>query len=255
MLGVLKILVADRVAVLVDAVEAEVRVGAHRHPALTAILEADWLQKQTLSSLPELRWFTTIADRLVGADQRNIGEAAVLAWAKANGDAMAVLDDTEARKAADEFGVPKIGTLGLLVDSVNNGHLGRDMASQIADEWAASGARSPFRPGHFIGWADASDASRLTWGSAEAHRPPRLKPLRASGAVRPLEVLVNCGYLARPECVSGLTGRRRTEPAILDRQLVEARAGVVGVDVDDDRGDRVDFGEGLVDGLAKQFPY
>ncbi|HEY5852820.1 MAG TPA: hypothetical protein VIW24_01910 [Aldersonia sp.] len=149
----LKILVGVRTAVMTDVVEDEIRKGAHRHAALQAVLESDWLELRSLSSDEEMSWYLQFAERLVGSDQRNLGETSVLAWAKANGDACVVIDDSEARKIADEFGVPKIGTLGLLVDAVNDGHLSEHVASHIADEYSASGARVPFRVGGFIPWA------------------------------------------------------------------------------------------------------
>jgi predicted nucleic acid-binding protein len=135
-------------------VELEIREGMHQIPELQAILDADWLQRRTLTSTAELQWYQSFGQRLIGRNGRNRGETSVLAWAMANGDAEAVLDDAEARKLAREFGVPHRGTLRFIVDAVRDGHLGRQLASDLADEYLMSGARLPFRPGEFIMWAE-----------------------------------------------------------------------------------------------------
>lgn len=46
--------------------------------------------------------------------------------------------------------------LGLIIDAINDGHIGRSMGSKIADEFAGSGARVPFEPGGFISWAESA---------------------------------------------------------------------------------------------------
>lgn len=153
MLGILKILVDERTAVLTDVVEDEVRRGVAQLPALQAILDADWLVRHALSNSAEVRWYATFAQRLTGSG-RNHGEASVLAWAKANGNATAVLDDRVARNVADAFAIPKIGTLRLLVDAVNAGLMAVALASGIADELLASGGRYAFKEGGFRAWAE-----------------------------------------------------------------------------------------------------
>jgi predicted nucleic acid-binding protein len=52
-------------------------------------------------------------------------------------------DDLDARRVAREHGVPRTGTLGILVLCVQQGHLVRDQANALLAEMIALGYRSP----------------------------------------------------------------------------------------------------------------
>jgi predicted nucleic acid-binding protein len=96
-LGLLKAVVDGRAAVVPDVVAAELRAGAVRDSRIAAVLDEPWIQ------IRELTHFAHFSSLLVKRD-RNIGEAGVLALAKAT-DAMAIIDDGAARKAAADSNI------------------------------------------------------------------------------------------------------------------------------------------------------
>ena len=154
LLGVLKVLSANKVAIMTDVVELELRNGLHLVREISSVLEADWIERRRLTTPDELNYYQTFSKQLVGMNGRNRGEASVLAWASAHPGSEVVVDDSEARKLADDAGIPRRGTLRFLIDAINDGHLGRAIASDLADEILASGSRSPFKAGGFLNWAE-----------------------------------------------------------------------------------------------------
>ncbi|MFG2017620.1 hypothetical protein [Actinomadura geliboluensis] len=149
-LGCLRAVVGRRRAVIPDTVVRELRDGGHQHPHLRAVLAAPWIEQRDLTT--ELEEFATFSALLVGSDGRNVGEAGVLAYAKAHG-ATAIIDDGAARKAAKDHQVPHQGTLGLLCASVREGLLTLDLVSELADHLLEGDYRLPFAPGEFKLWA------------------------------------------------------------------------------------------------------
>jgi len=95
---------ADEVAVP-SAVVSEVFAGDDAPQALRQIDSAAWLRVE-----PDLPVPPEIAGWDLGP-----GETQVLAFAVANPGWEAVLDDLEARECARTFGVPKTGTLGIIL--------------------------------------------------------------------------------------------------------------------------------------------
>lgn len=81
-----------------DAVEAELREGVHLKSHLQQVLDAKWITTRQLASDQEIGSFAEFAARLV-VGTRNVGEAAVLAYAKVHG-ATAVIDDGAGRQPA-----------------------------------------------------------------------------------------------------------------------------------------------------------
>ncbi|MDU0291404.1 hypothetical protein [Saccharothrix longispora] len=67
--------------------------------------------------------------------------------------AVAVVDDSAARKAADRFGVEHVGTLGLLCESIRTGLLTVPLVAELADQLLEGEYRLPFRAGGFEKWA------------------------------------------------------------------------------------------------------
>jgi len=57
----------------------------------------------------------------IAAWRLGAGESAVLAQAVHNPNSLAVLDDREGRRCADQVGVPRIGTLGVIVLAKQSG--------------------------------------------------------------------------------------------------------------------------------------
>ncbi|WP_205787019.1 hypothetical protein [Specibacter cremeus] len=84
---------------------------------------------------------------------RNIGEAAVLAYAHVH-HSTAVLDDGVARRAAQEAAVSFQGTLGMLCQAIREGLLTVALVSDLADHLMETQYRLPFRPGDFARWAN-----------------------------------------------------------------------------------------------------
>jgi predicted nucleic acid-binding protein len=151
-LGMLRLVVGERTAVIPDTVVEELRRGVTgRRPHLQSVLDATWIEQRELISDNELREFAVFASLLVARD-RNRGEAGVLAYAKANG-ATAVIDDGPGRKAARDHGVPCRGTLGLLCDAIRDGHLTVSVVSTVIDHLLESEYRLPFKSGEFEPWA------------------------------------------------------------------------------------------------------
>ena len=104
-----------------------------------------------LRSEVELEHYTYFSS-LLTTKGRNRGEAGVLALAKAM-PATAVLDDAAARRAADNNGVERRGTLGLLIEAIHADLLTVKLVSALADDLLATEYRLPFRPGRFEAWA------------------------------------------------------------------------------------------------------
>jgi predicted nucleic acid-binding protein len=150
-LGILRLVVGERQAVIPDTVVAELQAGAASRPYLRLVLDASWIDQRDLTSDNELREFAWFASLLVAGDQ-NRGEAGVLAYAKANG-ALAVTDDGPGRKAAKNSGVHCRGTLGLLCDAIRDGHLTVELVSTVANHLIESEYRLPFKSGDFAPWA------------------------------------------------------------------------------------------------------
>lgn len=150
-LGVLKIVVGERRAILPEAVVTELEQGLSFHPRLQTALEADWIERRTIATDAEGRAFEWFSRRLVSGD-RNVGDADVLALAQAM-SARAVIDDRVACALAKKARVNLARTLNLLCQAIHSGLLTLDFVSDIADELIATEYRLPFGPGEFKAWA------------------------------------------------------------------------------------------------------
>ncbi|HWE91700.1 MAG TPA: hypothetical protein VG317_19720 [Pseudonocardiaceae bacterium] len=150
-LGILRLVVGERVAVIPDTVTDELNAGIPGRPHLRLVLDAPWIERRDLTTENELRHLGQFAKMLV-VNERNLGEAAVLAYAKANG-ATAIIDDRSARKVAQLHGVSCRGTLSLLCEAIHDGHLTISLVSTVADHLIESNYRLPFKPGGFERWA------------------------------------------------------------------------------------------------------
>lgn len=151
-LAVLRTVAGPRTVVTPDAVATELREGLHLKPHLQQVLDASWIVTRTLSNAEELQAFALFSGRLV-VGRRNVGEAAVLAYAKVHG-AIAVIDDGPGRKAARDAGIELRPTLALLCAAVREGLLTAKMISNLADHLLETEYRLPFQPGGFERWAN-----------------------------------------------------------------------------------------------------
>ncbi|MFW6638546.1 hypothetical protein ACOALZ_00735 [Nocardiopsis algeriensis] len=155
-LGVLRSVAGARKVVVPDAVEYELRRGESTRPHLQQVLGTEWISRSALDTPSENAAFAHFSAFLVSGG-RNIGEAAVLAYAQVHG-ATAVIDDGAARRAAKEAKVRYTGTLGLLCEAVRAGFLTLAMVSSVADHLMETEYRLPFGPGEFEKWAQENGA-------------------------------------------------------------------------------------------------
>lgn len=150
-LGILRLVVGERSAVIPDTVVDELRAGVQGRAHLQLVLDSSWIEHHVLMSDDELGEFTRFASLLV-AKGRNLGEGGVLAYAKANG-AIAIIDDGPARRIARDNDVAHKGTLGLLGEALREKFLTIDLVSAVADHLLEGEYRLPFETGGFAKWA------------------------------------------------------------------------------------------------------
>ncbi|MEU6023573.1 hypothetical protein [Micromonospora sp. NPDC047134] len=140
-LDVLQDLLIDADCWTTQVVMEELREGAADHPELLATCEVTWLDKAQLDTLPEIRCFATWAGRL-GAEERNLGEASVLAAAEVR-QGIAITDDRQATKVARTYGAKVHGTIWLLAAACRTGKQTETAAGNLIDALRATGARLP----------------------------------------------------------------------------------------------------------------
>ena len=150
-LGVLKVVVGKRRAIIPEAVVTELSEGLHLNPRIQMVLEADWIERRAIATTTEAEAYARFARRLVSGD-RNVGDAAVLALAQTV-PARAVIDDWDACEIARKEKVVLSRTLNLLCEAIHSGLLTLDFVSDIADELIQTEYRLPFGPGEFKAWA------------------------------------------------------------------------------------------------------
>lgn len=154
-LGVLKAVVGERTAVIPDVVAAELRAGGATDSRIPAVVDASWIEVRVLHTDEELAQFAEFASLLV-KDDRNVGEAGVLALAKTL-SATAVVDDRAARKAAQDHSVALRPTLALLCEAIRLELLTVKLVSALADDLLATEYRLPFTAGGFERWANDNE--------------------------------------------------------------------------------------------------
>ena len=146
--------IADRVDVLGDLVKGlpchsttvvleEVRRGAARHEQLRAIFEQEWITVQRIdASIDRLATFVRWTERIGSGNDRDLGEASVLAVAAELG-ATAVVDDLAAKKVALHH-YPKVhGTLWLLAEAWKIGKATEVQVCNLVNSLIDSGMRLP----------------------------------------------------------------------------------------------------------------
>lgn len=146
LLAVLKLLSAEYESVLVEPVVVGLQDGLRTTPKLQAVLDADWLHRFDLTSVPELRFYAQVGQDLIGSTNRNRGEAAVIAWALAHPGSEVVLDDGPARRHVERMNsehkspgcsvvkLPMKGSLRLILTAMQEGNISTTLASAIVDE-------------------------------------------------------------------------------------------------------------------------
>jgi predicted nucleic acid-binding protein len=152
-LDVLDRLTAGRRRVVTEAILAEIDRGRAEHPPLVEIRALPWLEIVRPDSPSEL----VVANeyiRILGVQDRNLGEASILAWAEAT-SSMVVMDDDDAVRAARRRNVVVIRTLTLLCNGLHRKLLTIEHACALVDELVSDGgARFPCDGDSFVQWAE-----------------------------------------------------------------------------------------------------
>jgi predicted nucleic acid-binding protein len=100
----------------------------------------------------ELAAFAAYKVQLGGGVSRNVGEAAVLAWAKVN-RGIVVMDERAGSRLAQRDGIEVHGTLWLVVHGLRSGVLDRAQAEALVDELIATDLRLPVDGRGLFAWA------------------------------------------------------------------------------------------------------
>ena len=142
----------DRVTV--NEVLAELRMGSLTYPALLAPQCASWLSTVPTDTLPVLNKFAKYRRRF-GPGPRDVGEAAVLAWAELNG-AQALIDDQTAHDIGVSRGIIVRRSLGLLATRLQASEFTEREAEDLVDALRAADARLPWDGTAFLAWCRKS---------------------------------------------------------------------------------------------------
>ncbi|MGH9111687.1 MAG: hypothetical protein ACRDZN_05225 [Acidimicrobiales bacterium] len=136
-------------------VQDEIRRGVPAHPHLTDVPGAEWLGEPIrltdptdLTEIERVRW------ALGGIDarpERHRGEAATIVVAQQL-EAVAVLDERDARRLAAARGIPLIGTEGILRACARHGQITWDEAWELFSEmWRLGERLRQITRGEFVG--------------------------------------------------------------------------------------------------------
>lgn len=120
-------------------------------PHVQQVLNAGWIEVRPLESAAELRAFSQFARRLV-VGERNVGEAAVLAYASVH-SAVAVIDDGAGRRAARDAAITLRPTLSLLCEGIREELFTVAMVNDLVNHLLETEYRLPFPVGGFERWA------------------------------------------------------------------------------------------------------
>jgi len=140
-LDVLRDLLVERECWTTSVVHAELARGAELHPLVAEALKVEWMHVASLDALDDLGCFVKWANRL-GSQERDLGEASVLATAERRGG-IAITDDRDATAVARRHGAEVHGTIWLLALACRGGKLTRVGAGSIVDALRGVGARLP----------------------------------------------------------------------------------------------------------------
>jgi predicted nucleic acid-binding protein len=153
-LDVFRDLLVDNDCWTTRVVLEEVRRGPRQSLALRAE-DADWLSIAELDTYAEISCFVTWAQR-IGAGDRDLGEASVLAAAELRGG-IAITDDREAVKVGRAHGLAVHGTIWLLASFCRNGKLAETAAGNLIDALRETQLRLPCTGAEFPQYARRYD--------------------------------------------------------------------------------------------------
>ena len=150
-LDVFRDLVLDKECWTTRVVLAELRRGTPDRPGLGAAVDADWLSIAELDTYAEISCFAVWVRR-IGAGERDLGEASVLAAAQLRGG-IAITDDREAVRVGRAYGANVHGTVWLLAGACRDGKLVEAAAGNLIDALRATGLRLPCTGAEFPQYA------------------------------------------------------------------------------------------------------
>ena len=134
-----------------QAVWDEIARGAAIHPRLGDVTNASWLAVVRVDGLAELSAFADFA-RVLGSGDRDVGEAATLAWAQVHA-AIAIVDERAGTRRGRERGVEVHGTLWLVAEGRRRGLLTDRRCEELVDALSDTEAWFPCRGAEFVAWA------------------------------------------------------------------------------------------------------
>jgi predicted nucleic acid-binding protein len=152
-LDVLERLTSGRRRVVTEAILGELDRGCADYPSLANVRSLPWLEVVHPRSPVELGIANEYI-RVLGSNERNIGEASILAWAEVTSN-MVVMDDDDAVRAARKRKVVVLRTLTLLCNGLHRRLLTVEHACTLVDELVTTGgARFPCDGASFVQWAE-----------------------------------------------------------------------------------------------------
>jgi predicted nucleic acid-binding protein len=151
-LDTLGLLVEGQVCVTTAEVRTELLAGASLHPELAEALILPWMGSVDLLAMNEIELFAQYKAELGGGTSRNMGEAAVLAWARVHA-AVVLIDERVGARIAQRDGIEVHGSLWLVVNGVRRRVLTRRQAEVLVDELADTDMRLPTDGKGLFAWA------------------------------------------------------------------------------------------------------
>lgn len=148
-LDVLQELHTDRVCYTTHVVREELR----QRPGHVSDASLNWLIIDRLDTLSQIKCFVKWTD-IMGAGERNLGEASVFAAAELH-DAIALCDDQEAVRVGRAHGVEVHGTVWMLSRACRNGKLTEVNVANLIDALIHTGMRLPCTGSGYGVWARA----------------------------------------------------------------------------------------------------
>ena len=113
-------------------------LGEYKAGATSGLLPAEaWANLPVVTLTKEELAFAAGLSLRLGAGERTCVAVAVYR------QGLLASDDLDARRVAEAHGVPRTGTVGILVLCVQRGHLSRDCADALLGEMIARGYHSP----------------------------------------------------------------------------------------------------------------
>jgi predicted nucleic acid-binding protein len=150
-LDVLRELLVEHECWTTTVVLAEIRRGTESYPLLAGAANLEWVRVASLDALDELSCFVKWANR-IGSQERNLGEASVLAAAELR-NGIAITDDRDATVVARQHGAEAHGTIWLLAQACRHEKLTHNAAGNVVDALRTTGARLPCTGNEFPAFA------------------------------------------------------------------------------------------------------